>query len=104
MCGRFTLGTERARIAEMFRLQRLGQFDPRYNIAPSQPVLAVRQDAATNELEGIFLKVGPHTFVGQGARHREQSRQCPSRHDSHKAGLPLCVQKAAVSRCCRWIL
>jgi putative SOS response-associated peptidase YedK len=58
MCGRFTLGTERARIAEMFRLQRLGQFDPRYNIAPSQPVLAVRQDAATNELEAIFLKWG----------------------------------------------
>jgi putative SOS response-associated peptidase YedK len=42
----------------MFRLQRLGQFDPRYNIAPSQPVLAVRQDTATNELEGIFLKWG----------------------------------------------
>src|SRR4051794_1695050 len=58
MCGRFTLGTERARIAEMFRLQRLREFDPRYNIAPSQPVLAVRQDATTNELEGVFLKWG----------------------------------------------
>ena len=34
MCGRFTMKCERERIKEMFRLQRLGQFDPRYNIAP----------------------------------------------------------------------
>ena len=58
MCGRFTLGTERARIAEMFRLQRLGQFDPRYNIAPSQPVLAVRLEAERGEREATFLKWG----------------------------------------------
>ena len=28
MCGRFTMKCERERINEMFRLQRLGQFDP----------------------------------------------------------------------------
>ena len=27
MCGRFTMKCERGRIKEMFRLQRLGQFD-----------------------------------------------------------------------------
>jgi putative SOS response-associated peptidase YedK len=57
MCGRFTLKTSPARIKEMFRLQRLGEFDPRYNIAPSQPVLAVRQDSS-GELEGLLLKWG----------------------------------------------
>ena len=57
MCGRFTLKTSRARIKEMFRLQRLGEFDHRYNITPSQPVLAVRQDPS-GELEGLLLKWG----------------------------------------------
>ena len=58
MCGRFTTTAERERIKEMFRLQRLGQFDPRYNIAPSQPVLAVRLDQASGEREGVMLKWG----------------------------------------------
>ncbi len=46
MCGRFTLATNPAEYAE-----DLGdavfpeQFQPRYNIAPSQPVLAVSNDA-----------------------------------------------------------
>src|SRR5262245_40066824 len=58
MCGRFTLKTSPRRIAEMFRLQRLGEFDPRFNIAPSQPVLAVRLNAENGEREGTFLKWG----------------------------------------------
>ena len=45
MCGRFTLKTSRARIKEMFRLQRLGEWDPRYNIAPSQTVPVIRRGA-----------------------------------------------------------
>jgi putative SOS response-associated peptidase YedK len=57
MCGRFTLKSSPARIKEMFRLQRLGEWDPRYNITPSQPVLVVRQDPS-GELEGLLLKWG----------------------------------------------
>jgi putative SOS response-associated peptidase YedK len=41
----------------MFRLQRLGEFDHRYNIAPSQKVLAVRQEAGGGR-EGVMLKWG----------------------------------------------
>jgi putative SOS response-associated peptidase YedK len=58
MCGRFTLKTSRERIQEMFRLQRLGEFDPRYNIAPSQPILAVRVQPGGGEREGVRLKWG----------------------------------------------
>ena len=58
MCGRFTLKTSPGRIAEMFRLQRLGEFDPRFNIAPSQPVLAVRLEPERGEREATFLKWG----------------------------------------------
>ena len=43
MCGRFTLKTSRAKIAELIGSSKsLPLFEPRYNIAPSQPVLAVR--------------------------------------------------------------
>jgi hypothetical protein len=43
MCGRFTLKTSRAKIAELIGSSKsLPLFKPRYNIAPSQPVLAVR--------------------------------------------------------------
>ncbi len=58
MCGRFTLKTSRAVIAEMFRLQRMGEWDPRYNIAPSPPVLGARVDAESGEREGVLLKWG----------------------------------------------
>jgi putative SOS response-associated peptidase YedK len=58
MCGRFTLKTSRDRIKEMFRLQRIGEFDPRYNIAPSQQVLAARVDAESGDREAVMLKWG----------------------------------------------
>ena len=42
MCGRFTLAVEAAELEAEFRgVQFPTQFAPRYNIAPSQPVLAI---------------------------------------------------------------
>jgi putative SOS response-associated peptidase YedK len=58
MCGRFTLKTSKARIKEMFRLQRIGEFDPRYNIAPSQQVLAARFEPDSGQREGVMFKWG----------------------------------------------
>jgi putative SOS response-associated peptidase YedK len=58
MCGRFTLKTSRARIQEMLHLQSMGLWDPRYNIAPSQQVLAVRIVPDSGEREGTLLKWG----------------------------------------------
>jgi putative SOS response-associated peptidase YedK len=40
MCGCFTLKTSKAKIAELIGLHKsLPLFEPRFNIAPSQPVL-----------------------------------------------------------------
>ncbi len=36
MCGRYTLGVTPARLAEAFDLAEVPDFEPRYNIAPSQ--------------------------------------------------------------------
>ncbi len=46
MCGRFTLTASGEEIAEAFDLPEVPALDPRYNIAPSQPVAVVRLDAA----------------------------------------------------------
>ncbi len=44
MCGRFTLRTPLGLLVEQFMLQHSLPFTPRYNIAPTQNVLAVRSE------------------------------------------------------------
>jgi putative SOS response-associated peptidase YedK len=46
MCGRFTMATPGNTIAEIFELAEVPQLAPRYNIAPTQAVAAVRVDTA----------------------------------------------------------
>jgi putative SOS response-associated peptidase YedK len=46
MCGRFTLTASTERVVEFFGLAEVPVLPPRYNIAPTQPVLAVRRDGA----------------------------------------------------------
>lgn len=43
MCGRFSLRTNGAALAEQFQLLEPPTLEPRYNIAPTQPVAVVRQ-------------------------------------------------------------
>lgn len=42
MCGRYMLSTDGETLAEAFELESAPEVEPRYNIAPSQPVLIVR--------------------------------------------------------------
>ncbi len=44
MCGRFTLTSTAAALAQTFDLAEVGLLTPRYNIAPSQQIAAVRID------------------------------------------------------------
>jgi len=55
MCGRFTLRAPASVIAEQFRLSAVPPFSARFNIAPTQPVLAVR---AAPERELVALVWG----------------------------------------------
>lgn len=48
MCGRFTLATEDSIILDRFQLTDIPKITPRYNIAPTQEVLAVINDNETN--------------------------------------------------------
>jgi putative SOS response-associated peptidase YedK len=50
MCGRFSLTATPQEVAELFGIdgigQEVGSFPPRYNIAPTQPILMIRTDEA----------------------------------------------------------
>ena len=69
MCGRFTLRTPLARVAEIFELGPVPEWarlqPPRYNVAPSQAVAAVRWNAekARRELGWTPRKQDLRTIV-----------------------------------------
>jgi putative SOS response-associated peptidase YedK len=56
MCGRFSLFTPTPVLAEAFDLAGLPELAPRYNIAPTQPVAAVRSGEAGREC--VWLRWG----------------------------------------------
>ncbi len=60
MCGRFTLRASREQIAALFQLplEQVPPLAPRYNIAPTQPVLALRVPHTTGHKELTFLNWG----------------------------------------------
>ena len=55
MCGRFTLRTSAKEIAQLFDVT-VPDFGPRYNIAPTQDVAAVRFNPYKDKREFVFLQ------------------------------------------------
>ena len=49
MCGRYRLSRRKQLIAEYFEIDNEVDWEPRYNIAPSQPVVVIRQDLSRPE-------------------------------------------------------
>lgn len=58
MCGRFTVTVSHKSLQEAFPLFELPDFTPRFNIAPTQPVLAVRHEEGKEKPQGVFLRWG----------------------------------------------
>jgi putative SOS response-associated peptidase YedK len=58
MCGRFTLTMSGDEVAEAFGLEEAPLLSPRYNIAPSQPVAAVRSLDTKAHRSLAFLRWG----------------------------------------------
>ena len=52
MCGRFSLTRSAAEVAEHFGVHPVPTLGPRYNVAPGQPVLVVRQPPRGGERRG----------------------------------------------------
>ncbi len=60
MCGRYTLTATGQELAELFGLPEAPVFDPRYNIAPTQPVPLVRAGPGGRELVLARWGLIPH--------------------------------------------
>jgi putative SOS response-associated peptidase YedK len=62
MCGRFALHSARERLATRFsvELAALPELGPRYNVAPSQPVLALRERQGVRVPELLRWGLVPH--------------------------------------------
>jgi putative SOS response-associated peptidase YedK len=58
MCGRFTLTAPAETVATQFELPDVPAMEPRYNIAPTQPVVAVRLDAESGTRDLAMLHWG----------------------------------------------
>ncbi|NOX63767.1 MAG: SOS response-associated peptidase [Chloroflexi bacterium] len=58
MCGRFALVASAQELADLFDLDDAPDPAPRYNIAPTQPVLAVRVSPETREREFALFRWG----------------------------------------------
>ncbi|MBH0177070.1 MAG: hypothetical protein HP491_04210 [Nitrospira sp.] len=58
MCGRFTQTASPGVIAQQFNISRPPLFTPRYNIAPSQPIAAIRIDSETATRTLVMLHWG----------------------------------------------
>jgi putative SOS response-associated peptidase YedK len=58
MCGRFTLASPKEAIRELFPLFDLVDLKPRYNIAPTQPIAAVRRLPESAQPESVYLRWG----------------------------------------------
>ncbi len=58
MCGRFTLQTPGEEIASLFDLPSVPILAPRYNIAPTQPIAAVRINPGADRRELTFFNWG----------------------------------------------
>jgi putative SOS response-associated peptidase YedK len=56
MCGRFTLAVPAEQVATQFQLSQVPELAPRYNIAPTQEVAAIRDAGAGREL--VLLRWG----------------------------------------------
>ncbi len=57
MCGRFTLATTASDLAREFEIEVAKSITSRYNIAPSQPILAIRQNESNKPILD-FMKWG----------------------------------------------
>jgi putative SOS response-associated peptidase YedK len=69
MCGRFALKLSPARLKEYFGLDEAPDYGPRYNIAPSTPILAIRQIDRTRRADLLRWGLVPRWSKGPDSRY-----------------------------------
>src|SRR5690606_24083638 len=70
MCGRFTLAVDAAELEAAFELASQVRLEPRYNIAPTEPVAAVRLGKEGRELAELRWGLIPYWASDAKIGHR----------------------------------
>lgn len=73
MCGRFSQTATPEIIAEQFQVQEPPLFQPRYNIAPSQDIAAIRIESETSTRKLVMLRWG---LIPSWAKDPKIGHQC----------------------------
>ena len=73
MCGRFSQAASPEVIAQQFDITAPPLFTPRYNIAPSQPIAAIRIDSDTATRKLVMLRWG---LIPSWAKDPKIGNQC----------------------------
>lgn len=58
MCGRYTLRARLNRLLEIYAAETQIEWEPRYNIAPTQDVIAIRRAEDSDQREAVLLRWG----------------------------------------------
>ena len=87
MCGRYFLHSTADKLTSLFGEMPMPLLEPRYNIAPTQPVPVVRAAYRRGPRDGPAA-LGPDTFLVEGARQPFQHDQCAGRDRGAETGLP----------------
>ena len=79
MCGRFTLHTSLEELLEYFNIANMDDMEMayRYNIAPSQDILAIVQGKGRKSCR--ISKMGIGAVLGKGSENGVQHDKCQSR-------------------------
>ena len=89
MCGRFALTASPQEVAELLELEMLEAFPPRYNIAPTQPILMANIDAA-NKRVGTLVRWGLVPTWVKDPKGIQPPDQCQIRNRSIKTIVQKC--------------
>jgi putative SOS response-associated peptidase YedK len=82
MCGRFVQDFDSGMLAAIYNLASASELPPRYNIAPSQPVAAVRQQqAGARELTMLQWGLIPHWAQDPAIGHKLINARSETAHE-----------------------
>ena len=73
MCGRYRLSRRKQVVEEYFDcVSDEPDWSPRYNIAPTQPILVIRQNPKEPVRELSLVRLGTHSVMGKRLVCRRQ--------------------------------
>src|SRR5262245_30933523 len=83
MCGRFTLTADRRAVAALLGPDNVPELFPRYNVAATQPVLAVRQGAERREAVTLRWGMIPSWLARRRPTRPPKTAPTPPKEDCH---------------------